>query len=118
MSSDAAPISDKSEAMSEKTVVPAIDLQPKSQPSAALAGGSLRTLGRRISSRTTDLLAIAIVVAASLTLGRQMLTWWHEAPPAVLEMGPLEERAAEWGSDSRPVSLEFGNSPMRVMRQA
>lgn len=78
---------------------------------------SLRPLARLISSRTTDLLAIAIVLIGGITLGRQMLTWWHEDVPAVLDVGPLENLDTEWGANSQPVSMEFGSSQVQLTRQ-
>ena len=52
----------------------------------------LGDVARRMISRTTDLIAIGIVVVASLSLGRQVLVWWHTAPPT--------RAAAEIGSNS------------------
>ena len=78
---------------------------------------SLQPLARRISSRTTDILAISIVLVGGLTLGRQMLKWWHEEVPQVLDVGPLENLGTEWGANSQPVALEFGQSPVRMTRQ-
>lgn len=94
-----------------------IDVRPLVKPSPVQSTSTLYGLGRRISERTTDLLAIAIVLIASLTMGRQMLRWWHDDAPSVLDMGPLDNLGAEWGLDSRPVTLEFGNSPINVTRQ-
>ncbi len=91
-------------------IVPEAAAPPKPAP-------SLQSLARRLSSRTTDLLAIAIVLIGGLTLGRQMLQWWHEDVPQVLDVGPLENLGTEWGANSQPVALEFGNSPMRMTRQ-
>ncbi len=99
------------------TVETPVELQPFINPLPTKRAGTLYGLGRRISSRTTDLLAIAIVLIASVTMGRQMLQWWHDEPPAVLDMGPLDNLGAEWGADARPVALEFGNSPLSMTRQ-
>ncbi len=75
------------------------------------------SLSRRIAGRTTDLLAIGLVLVVSLTMGRQILHWWGADAPHVLDMGPLDNMNTEWGSDSRPVSLEFGDSPFSITRQ-
>lgn len=40
-------------------------------------------LARRISGRTTDLFAIALVVVLMLTVGVQVTHWWRADPPAV-----------------------------------
>lgn len=81
-------------------------------------GAAKSTLAKRISSRTTDLLAIAIVLVGSMALGRQVLSWWHEAPPAVLPPGILADLDTEWGAEDRPVELDFGTSPVRLIRQS
>ena len=94
-----------------------VDIKPLVKPAADPRGARLWRLPRLITSRTTDLLAIAIVLIASLTMGRQMLEWWQDEPPAVLDMGPLENLGAEWGGNSRPVTLEFGDSPLSMTRQ-
>ena len=88
---------------------------PKSVP--ALRTLTWYELGRRMTSRTTDLLAIGIVVVVSLTMGRQILQWWGTDAPQVLDMGPLDNSNSEWGAGSRPVTLEFGNSPLTMTRQ-
>src|SRR5262245_3978280 len=54
-------------------------------------------IARRMTSRTTDLIAIAIVAVASLTFGRQILHWWHTPPSASPATGeaPLPRRALD-----------------------
>src|SRR5262249_9410637 len=74
-------------------------------------------VARRTTSRTTDLIAIAIVLVASLTLGRQVLRWWQAEPPApnaAAEAGP----ASAWEVGSAPLLLEFGDMPLAMTRQA
>lgn len=92
-------------------------VQPRPQAGVLKSAPSWHSLARRITSRTTDLLAIAIVVVVSLTMGRQILRWWGTAAPQVLDMGPLDNLSADWGANSRPVALEFGNSPLTMTRQ-
>jgi len=72
----------------------------------------LGELARRITSRTTDLIAISIVLVASLTLGRQALVWWHADP------GEKSITAALPGPDlgQESVSLEFGDLPLAMTR--
>src|SRR5262245_55510888 len=74
-------------------------------------------IARRITSRTTDLIAIAIVVVASLTFGRQILQWWHAAPsePGSAGMAPAVQPG--WEDQRQPVSLEFGDLPLSMTRQ-
>jgi hypothetical protein len=74
-------------------------------------------VARRTTSRTTDLIAIAIVLVASLTLGRQVLRWWQAEPPApnaAAKAGP----APAWEAGSAPLLLEFGDMPLAMTRQA
>jgi hypothetical protein len=75
------------------------------------------SLAQRISSRTTDILAIAVVLIGSLTLGRQILEWWRAEPPAILDAGPLAGLETEWGANQQGVELQFADSPIRLIRQ-
>lgn len=78
-------------------------------------------LAKRIGSRTTDLLAIAIVVAGGLSIGGDLVDWWSVDPDeasaptemAALATGP----AVGWGEPGEPVCLEFGDSPFGIQRQ-
>jgi hypothetical protein len=74
-------------------------------------------LARRITSRTTDLLAIAIVLIGGLAIGRQTLIWWRQEPPTI-GAAPAADFASEWGRDGAPVALEFGDLRGRLLRQA
>ena len=74
-------------------------------------------VARRTTSRTSDLIAIAIVVVASLTLGRQVLRWWQAeapSPDAAAEAGP----APAYEIGNAPLLLEFGDIPLAMTRQA
>lgn len=99
-------------AVNPQTKTAAVTIGPGSTPKP-----TLRSLSRRISSRTTDLLAIAIVLIAGLSMGQKMVQWWQDDQPSVLDMGPLDNLNTEWGANSQPVSLEFGNSPVSMTRQ-
>jgi hypothetical protein len=78
---------------------------------------SLGDVARRISSRTTDFLAICIVLVASLTLGRQILHWWHAEPPSPTAASDAENPAPAWDDELQPLSLEFGDLPVALTRQ-
>lgn len=74
-------------------------------------------LSRKIRSRTTDLLAVAIVVAGGVTVGSQFASWW------AIDEGALGTPMAantnlNWGAGGTPVSLEFGDQPFQLERQA
>ena len=89
--------------------VPASDRGPK--PS------SLGDVARRISSRTTDFVAICIVLVASLTLGRQVQHWWHAERPSPTAAVDAEFPGPAWDDELRPLSLEFGDLPLALTRQ-
>jgi hypothetical protein len=73
-------------------------------------------LAQRIRRRTTDLLAIGLVVVATLTIGRQTVVWWNTEPPPPL--APDLQTGSFLQGDSRaPVLLEFGNQPVSLTRQ-
>jgi hypothetical protein len=74
-------------------------------------------LAMKITSRTTDLIAIGIVVVASLTLGRQVLVWWHAAPPTRAAAEMAARTGPAWDDPSQPLSLEFGDLPLAMTRQ-
>lgn len=46
------------------------------------ASGGFGRLARRIAGWTANLLATALVLVAGLGVGRQVLVWWYESPPA------------------------------------
>lgn len=76
-------------------------------------------LARRIRGRTTDLLAIGIVLIAGLSLGRQVLRWWKadDASPNV----PIASATAapiSWGDEGSPVELQFGDRTTGFTRMA
>ncbi len=76
-------------------------------------------IARRITSRTTDLIAISLVAVASLTFGRQILEWWHAAPvssPTAASQDPVIRPA--WEDQLQPLALEFGDLPLSMTRQA
>ena len=72
-------------------------------------------VARRMTSRTTDLIAIGLVVAASLTFGRQVLQWWHAAPSPTTTAAPASQ--PPWEDPLQPVALEFGDLPLSMTRQ-
>jgi hypothetical protein len=82
----------------------------------AAATPSLADVARRIRSRTTDLLAISIVLGASLSFGPQLISWWkapqpNQSPPA-WQLTP-----AGWETADQPVDLGFGDSSLTLTRQ-
>lgn len=84
-------------------------------PSAAPT--SLSAVARRLARRTFDLLAIGLVLAASLTLGRQVLIWWSTDPAELRGAAAPEHALAMWGAAGGPVELAFGEQPWGMTRQ-
>ena len=78
---------------------------------------SLGDVARRITSRTTDLLAVSVVLVASLTFGRQILQWWHASPPDAGVSGDALLPAPGWEDERQSLSLEFGDLPLALTRQ-
>lgn len=88
--------------MSEET-----DLQPQpDKPPATFAG-----LGKRIRSRTTDLLAIAIVLIGGFAVGGQVTRWWNAddsaADNAAPQAGAAAGNSAPFNTGD-PVQLDLG----------
>ena len=87
-------------------------------PDRVAKPSSLGDVARHISSRTTDLVAISIVLVASLTLGRQILHWWHaEAPSSPAAAIEPALAGPAWDDETQPLSLEFGDLTMALTRQ-
>jgi len=74
-------------------------------------------LARRMSSRTTDLLAMAIILIAGLGLGHQILEWWRAEPSEAAGLESSLLPSENWGTNDRPVELNLGDSPWRLIRQ-
>ena len=70
-------------------------------------------LARRISVWTTNLLATAIVLAAGLAMGWQVLAWWHERPAAASAAAAPQKALPQFAE-----KLEFLTSqgPLRIER--
>jgi len=85
---------------------------------AGSSSGGWGGLARRISGRTTDLLAIGLLAAALLTFGRQLTQWWRETPPTVAgpDTGVLEFRDLRRGG--APAWFEFGELPVGWRQQS
>jgi hypothetical protein len=77
-------------------------------------------VARKIRGRTTDLLAIAIVLMGGLAVGNQIHVWWQDAEPGNKSPEQIAETelgdTSPWGTDQVPVSIDFGNSPHTVTR--
>ena len=73
-------------------------------------------LARNISSRTTDLLAIAMVLLVGFTVGGQVSHWWaNDTGDLGLQISSAAGTAPPLGET--PVVLEFGDSPHTISRE-
>src|SRR5262245_15515966 len=82
----------------------------RSEPQA----GGFGRLARRITAWTTNLLATAIVLAAGLAMGWQVLAWWHERPAAETAAALPPEAALPAIAESREFWTRGG--PLRIER--
>jgi hypothetical protein len=75
-------------------------------------------VARSLSSRTTDLLGIAIILVGGLTLGRQVIDWWRTDPTELARTAASQPALPlTWGDNGVPVSLEFGDQPCAIVRR-
>jgi hypothetical protein len=86
---------------------------PADSPSRPPAPGGYALVARRVGGWTANLLATAIVLVASLAIGRQVLSWWHEAEPAAAADAaasePLPDAAPQelrWWTARGPLTIE------------
>jgi hypothetical protein len=89
---------------------------PSPCPTTTDTSGGFGALARKIRSRTTDLLAVAIVVVGGVTIGSQFASWWatdeNDLAPQLAANTNLN-----WGTGETPVTLEFGDRPFQLERQ-
>jgi hypothetical protein len=75
------------------------------------------TIARKVTSRTTDLIAIGVVLVGGLSMGRQVIEWWQAEPPSVAMAGAGESANFLSSAGESPVELEFGDYPLALRRQ-
>lgn len=106
-------MSEQKDAISEENA--SAELAPQQKD-----GGGFGAVSRKIRSRTTDLLAIGIVLIGGLTVGSRVHSWWAtddvsaelENEQSVAATGAM----SAWGADNIPVLMDFGDSPHSVQR--
>ena len=76
--------------------------------------GGFALLARRMAAWTTNLLATAIVLAAGLAMGWQVLAWWHERPQPEAAAALPPEAALPAIAESREFWTRGG--PLRIER--
>ncbi|MBM79048.1 MAG: hypothetical protein CMJ78_00445 [Planctomycetaceae bacterium] len=98
--------------------VPSDDLEPEpkadeSDPTKPLG---YKEAGRKLASRTTDLIAMAFVLIAGLIVGERIIGWWaeqeEEAIPALAGVDP------RWDIGGAPVDVDLGEFPYTLRRQS
>lgn len=75
----------------------------------------IRRLAQRITRRTTDLLAIAIVAVGLLAVGGKLSNWWSTEPAT--DIAPLPASSPKWGMGGDSVTLEFGDWPWALEKR-
>jgi hypothetical protein len=95
---------------------PSAGAQQAAEPSTGEPLGFAR-LARQIRSRTTDLIAIAVVVVLGLTVGRQLVDWWATEPADLMSAVETGQPAVAWGAGESPVIIETGDRPYALQRQ-
>ncbi|MBC8290778.1 MAG: hypothetical protein H8E37_10725 [Planctomycetes bacterium] len=77
-------------------------------------------VGRRISRRTTDLLAIAVIGMGIFAVSGRLSDWWNTTPESVIAQSEIvpEVVGAEvaWPEMDIPVAMNLGDFPVRVER--
>ncbi|MCA9114558.1 MAG: hypothetical protein KDA79_05690 [Planctomycetaceae bacterium] len=87
------------------------------------AGGRPRDFGelaKRLRGRTLDLLAIGLVGAIIVGIGRQAVQWWAVDPMTASSQGSAGSTVPLlplFGSDGQPVTIEFGRRQARLTRR-
>jgi len=82
---------------------------PGDPASPTPAPGGYALLARRIGGWTANLLATAIVLVASLAIGRQIVAWWREAEPVAAASEGLPDAAPaemRWWTAHGPLTKE------------
>ena len=74
-------------------------------------------VARKIRGRTTDFLAMTLVVAASLSFGSQIISWWKGPNTSAVEIDVAESAQPGWETAGEPVEFDFGDLPVSLTRQ-
>lgn len=97
---------------------------PETSPNATspvAAESAWVRVARRISRRTTDLLAIGIVAVTALMVGGRLSEWWQTEPDDFSTPADVADfvsgSAGQWGSGGSPVTVEFGGLTQSLRRE-
>lgn len=86
-------------------------------PQSGHAPRDFAQLAKRISSRTTDLLALALIAALLLSVGVQLTRWWRTEPAQVSTNALASTPLAVW-DDPAGLSLEFTTDGWSLRRDS
>lgn len=86
-------------------------------PSPPPVGGPPRGLWRRLTGRAVDLAVIGVVLATSLTVGRQLIDWWHDDSGLEIPRPPVGVDLPAWDGHDGPLLVEFGRLPVRMRQE-
>lgn len=73
------------------------------------------SLAHQIASRTTDLIAVGVVLIGGLTIGHSVVEWWRAESPPANSSAALPSPGL--GTDQFPLQLEFGDARLALTRQ-
>lgn len=106
-------------ALVSDTLLPTGSPTPNAEPPAVSTpgpdSGEAVPLSRVILRRTTDLIAISLVLIAGLTIARRVSVWW-ETEPTVATAFP-HEALTPWGSGPGGALVGLGDRPLMLRRQ-
>ncbi|HSG71196.1 MAG TPA: hypothetical protein VLA12_12315 [Planctomycetaceae bacterium] len=106
-------MSDQSPLSSSETV------EPQQPANSEKSKPGLTGLGKRIASRTTDLVAVGILLIAGLSMGGSVIRWWNTEPEdlTLQSSQAFVDRLIppDWES-GLPVGIAVGNSTLGMER--
>lgn len=80
-------------------------------------GNSLAAQARRWRRRTTDLLAIGLLLVAGLAVGRQLTAWWNEPTLSEVDAEAIVATTGPGDAWDKPDELQLGDLPLAVRRR-
>ena len=93
---------------------------PPADESAPITNGSQPSLARKIARRTTDLIAIALILIGALTVARRIGIWWNTDPEDVapgVQAPFAADSLAPWSGNEAGALLDFGDMPLSLRRR-
>ncbi len=101
--------------------IPPTDIPQANVDSIEATGSAFHRTAQRISQRTTDLIAIAIIGIGVLTVSGRLTEWWNtdssSAPSPAVSASQLAGPLLQWGKSESAVSLLAGEHPVRMERR-